>query len=76
MAKNIQRELQKIFNTDVKLYLNHWDREDIYVYKYKFKINGIYIRVNVPCDDVNTKCFNSLMRDILTETIVQIEHMY
>lgn len=76
MAKTIQRELQKIFNTDVKVYFNHWDREDIYVYKFKFKINGIYIRVNISCDDINTKSFEILMKDILTETIKQIQHMY
>ena len=76
MAKEIQRELQIIFNTDVKLYLNHWEKEDTYVYKYKFKINGIYIRVSIPCDDVNTQSFNNIMRRILSETVKQIEHMY
>lgn len=76
MAKEIQRELQIIFNTDVKLYLNHWEKEDTYVYKYKFKINGIYIRVNLPCDDVNTQSFNTIMKRILAETVKQIEHMY
>lgn len=76
MAKQIQRELQKIFKTDVKLYLNHWDREDVYVYKYKFKINGIYIRISVSCDDVNTMGFNPLMKSILKDIVEQIEMMY
>ena len=76
MAKEIQREIQKIFNTDVKLFLNHWKREDIYVYKYKFQINGIHIRVNISCDDVNTQSFNTIMKHVLAETVKQIEHMY
>lgn len=43
MNKKVQLELQNIFKTKVRVYLDHWDKEDKYVYKYKFNINSIYI---------------------------------
>lgn len=76
MSKKIQLELQNIFKTKVRLYLDYWDSLDKYVYKYKFKINNIYISVHLDCDEMNTAPFNIIMQGLLIQVHEQIMKFY
>lgn len=77
-AKRFQQEISKIFKVQVRVYLDQkpHGNDMWWYYTYKLKVNGIYIKAQIPCDDLQTKADKVVLRMILEQIFSEIRFFY